>query len=291
MERGTLKQHVEIPQCQSRRQRAERGIAGRGPGFVAWFLAAQALLFFGSLSPSFTAGIHRASSRVRVRRLFFGDVFGGNSQTEPTEEEGEDDQVYEDEPGRGGPYAPSGFDRKRMKYEIVRYPHPALRATNEDVKTFDRRLRRLADNLFATMYASGDGIGLAAPQVGVNMRVMVYNSDPSTKDDETVFVNPRITDYSRKMELESESCLSFPRIKGNVPRAEWVEVEAVDWEGNPFQRRIEGFEARLFQHEYDHLDGIVFTDRLGGPSMEKVQSDIDLFIEDFKRSSDLEPAL
>eukprot|EP00434_Breviolum_minutum_P002805 symbB.v1.2.002465.t2/scaffold99.1/size346285/21 len=106
------------------------------------------------------------------------------------------------------------------------YPHPALRQENEDIKSFDGRLRRLADNLFTTLYATGDGIGLAAPQVGINMRVMVYNPNPRTRDEETVFVNPRILSFGKEQDYEAEGCLSFPRIRGSVQRPTWVEVEA-----------------------------------------------------------------
>lgn len=225
-----------------------------------------------------------------VPRHLFGEIFGNEQESRSTTEEEVDLEVYEDD-GRGGPYAPAGYDRQHMKYEIAFYPHPALRAPNEEVKVFDRRLRVLADNLFRTMYCEGDGIGLAAPQVGVNLRVMVYNPDPSSKELETVFVNPKITATSNHKEIEPEQCLSFPRISGNVHRHDWVEVEAANWDGELFQRRIEGFEARLFLHEYDHLDGIVFTDRLGEASLSRVQKDLDFFVEDFKRHSDLEPAV
>merc|ERR1719343_965449 len=143
----------------------------------------------------------------------------------------------------------------RGRLNVVQYPHPALRHANARIEVFDERLKQLAQNLFLTMYAQGDGIGLAAPQVGINLRVMVYNDQMAAEwgreEGETVFVNPEIVASSEDMDVETESCLSFPRMKGPVSRPIWVEVEAQDFEGNPFRRRIEGFEARLFQHEYD----------------------------------------
>lgn len=246
----------------------------------------NATSFVWTFSPLTSAQLHRRN----VQRRFIGDLFGDSKEGSPADEF---DEVFDDEePGRGGPYAPAGFDTKRMQFDIVRYPHPSLRQENEDIKTFDRRLRRLADNLFATLYATGDGIGLAAPQVGINLRVMVYNPNPRTRDEETVFVNPRIMNYGKEQDYKAEGCLSFPRIKGPVQRPTWVEVEAVDWDGNPFQRRIDGFEARLFLHEYDHLDGIVFTDRLGEASKKKVEPDLEFFIKDFQSTfPELEPAL
>lgn len=261
-----------------------------------WHQRATVLVVFAGSWVSAFLGWHactNAGMKARapqIQRRFLGDMFG--EAKEESRAEPPVDEVFEDEPGRGGPYAPAGFDTRRMQFEIVRYPHPALRQENEDIKTFDRRLRTLADNLFATLYATGDGIGLAAPQVGINLRVMVYNPNPRTRDDETVFVNPQIKALGNEKDYQAEGCLSFPRIRGPVQRSTWVEVEAVDWDGNPFERRIDGFEARLFLHEYDHLDGIVFTDRLGEASRKKVEPDLEFFVKDFKSTfPELEPAL
>eukprot|EP00913_Durusdinium_trenchii_P029179 g27355.t1 len=278
-----------------------------------WHQRATVLVVFAGSWVSAFLGWHactNAGMKARapqIQRRFLGDMFG--EAKEESRAEPPVDEVFEDEPGRGGPYAPAGFDTRRMQFEIdrpseriyqecvsllneerhggphttplqVRYPHPALRQENEDIKTFDRRLRTLADNLFATLYATGDGIGLAAPQVGINLRVMVYNPNPRTRDDETVFVNPQIKALGNEKDYQAEGCLSFPRIRGPVQRSTWVEVEAVDWDGNPFERRIDGFEARLFLHEYDHLDGIVFTDRLGEASRKKVEPDLEFFVKE-----------
>ena len=262
----------------------------RAPGHTR-LLAAVVVLSATSVAwTCFSHPFLRAKSCSKIKRRFIGDLFGESSSEASSADQ--IDEVFEEEPGRGGPYAPAGFDTKRMQFDIVRYPHPALRQENEDIKSFDGRLRRLADNLFATLYATGDGIGLAAPQVGINMRVMVYNPNPRTRDEETVFVNPRILSFGKEQDYKAEGCLSFPRIRGSVQRPTWVEVEAADWDGNPFQRRIDGFEARLFLHEYDHLDGIVFTDRLGESSKKKVEPDLEFFIKDFQNTfPELEPAL
>mmetsp|Transcript_35137 Transcript_35137/g.80984 ORF Transcript_35137/g.80984 Transcript_35137/m.80984 type:complete len:274 (+) Transcript_35137:65-886(+) len=271
---------ADLPKHAARRGSARRAVSALVSALVGLAVADTAWM-------SLCEGHMQARRGDLVRRHFFGDLFGEEKTSEVDDTEYEDD-----EPGRGGSYAPEGFDRRKMLFDIVRYPHPALREKNEEIKVFDRRLRRLADNLFDTLYATGDGIGLAAPQVGVNLRVMVYNPSPSTRDDETVFVNPRIIAFSDEKDWKGEGCLSFPRIRGNVQRPVWVDVEAVDWDGKPFQRRIDGFEARLFQHEFDHLDGVVFTDRFGGAAREKVEPDLDFFVKDFGASfPELTPAL
>eukprot|EP00434_Breviolum_minutum_P002804 symbB.v1.2.002465.t1/scaffold99.1/size346285/21 len=196
----------------------------RAPGHTR-LLAAVVVLSATSVAwTCFSYPFLRAKSCSKIKRRFIGDLFGESSSEASSADQ--IDEVFEEEPGRGGPYAPAGFDTKRMQFDIVRYPHPALRQENEDIKSFDGRLRRLADNLFTTLYATGDGIGLAAPQVGINMRVMVYNPNPRTRDEETVFVNPRILSFGKEQDYEAEGCLSFPRIRGSVQRPTWVEVEA-----------------------------------------------------------------
>lgn len=216
-------------------------------------------------------------------------MFGKQQQKEPFPRE--ELPPHEGPSLDAGPYAPEGFDKRPQKLGVVNYPHPALRAENKLVTEFDGRLKQLVFNLFETMYAVGDGIGLAAPQVGVNLRLMVYNPQLSDKTQETVFVNPKIVAFSSSKDRKEEFCMSFPRMSGTVERPIWIEVEAVDWTGTPFSRRIEGFEARLFQHEYDHLDGIVFPDRMTANGKLKVQGSLNFLVSDYKRNYDMEPAL
>lgn len=148
---------------------------------------------------------------------------------------------------------------------VLRYPHPALRASNslvEDVE-FDDALRKLAREMFLVMYAS-HGVGLAAPQVGVNKRLMVFNpeSDERAFLKEVVLVNPQIVAKSKKTIVEPEACLSFPGMQGDVRRHEWVKVEAQRLNGKKFRVKYDGWVAKIFQHEYDHLDGVVYIDRI-----------------------------
>jgi len=117
--------------------------------------------------------------------------------------------------------------------------------------------------MFLVMYAA-NGVGLAAPQVGVNKRVMVYNPSGDEKDwlGETVFVNPTIVARSDAVEADTEGCLSFPDMNGEVVRNKWVKVVGVNLKGKAIKRKFDGYEARIFQHEYDHLDGVVYVDHL-----------------------------
>merc|ERR1711971_912125 len=115
----------------------------------------------------------------------------------------------------GGPDAPECFCNKCQRFQVVPYPHPALRRKNGKVVEFDNRLRLFAKNLFRSMYAEKDGIGLAAPQVGVNLQVMVYNDDAAQSEaGETVFVNPVILAQSEEVDELVEACLSLPRMEG-----------------------------------------------------------------------------
>mmetsp|Transcript_87976 Transcript_87976/g.249237 ORF Transcript_87976/g.249237 Transcript_87976/m.249237 type:complete len:308 (-) Transcript_87976:38-961(-) len=267
------------------------GLAGVALAFAAalFCLAAGARGLVGPTGPR--PGSPRGLRAPRGAWDLFGaakDLLGQDTsggQAAPVRE-----VVTPSEPLPAGPDAPEGFDSEARNLEILRYPHPALRRPNEPVKAFDGRLRQLADNLFSSMYARGDGIGLAAPQVGVNLRVMVYNPNPRSRDDETVFVNPRIVEVSPAKEVDAESCLSFPRMRGPVQRHRWVKVQAVDWDGCPFERSIYGFEARLFQHEYDHLDGVVYVDRLADSSRAALQPDLDFLVEDYRRAGGADEA-
>jgi len=167
---------------------------------------------------------------------------------------------------------------------ILKYPSPPLRASNEDVATFDDDLKKLTKSMFELMYKA-QGVGLAAPQVGVNKRVMVYNElgDPKKWLSEMVLINPKIVEKSAKEELETEGCLSFPGMPVEstrlVSRSSWIKVEAMNLKGKTFKKKFVGWEARIFQHEYDHLDGIVYIDHLSPDGKAELQSRLDQLIE------------
>ena len=167
--------------------------------------------------------------------------------------------------------------------QIVKYPHPSLRAENALVSEDElAALAPLAKEMFLLMYAA-QGVGLAAPQVGVNQRLMVYNpSGDSTKWlDEVVLVNPRIVDRSEATDVETEGCLSFPDMSGDVERHKWIKVEALNLKGRKIKKKYQGWEARIFQHEYDHLDGVVYIDRLTEEGRASVQPRLDELVDEF----------
>jgi peptide deformylase len=146
--------------------------------------------------------------------------------------------------------------------EILYLGDPVLRRSAAEVTEFDDELKRLVRDLFETMYHA-DGIGLAAPQVGLSKRVLVV--DLRRDDDElapVALVNPRVTWASDVTEKQSEGCLSIPGLEDVVTRPFAVKVEGFDPEGRPVTIDADALYARALQHEIDHLDGILFIDRL-----------------------------
>ena len=156
-----------------------------------------------------------------------------------------------------------------MPLKIVKYPDPVLFRKAEAVADFDDRLHELVEGMFESMYAA-EGVGLAAPQVGVSLRVFVVNVHArATRDEgrdavrefEYVFVNPELFDLEGE-QTGSEGCLSIPGVGGQVKRANRLHVRCVDAHGVPKQIEAEGYFARAIQHEYDHLEGKLFLDHL-----------------------------
>ena len=126
-------------------------------------------------------------------------------------------------------------------------------------------LQTLVEDMFETMYAAS-GVGLAAPQVGVSLRMFVLcgrlAEDPELKDYESVFVNPSIVSRSKEKSVLEEGCLSIPGVRSNVHRPESVQLTYEDLQGHKHQLRAAGLLARIIQHEYDHLQGVLFIDYL-----------------------------
>jgi peptide deformylase len=150
---------------------------------------------------------------------------------------------------------------------IVRMGNPVLRERAQDVprdRFGTRFLRDLGRDLLRTMFEDS-GAGLAAPQVGSSVRVFAYYVPGEGDRDQVaprVLVNPVLTLAGEPTELGWEGCLSVPGLRGMVPRHPTVKVSAFDTDGNELTFEAEGFHARVIQHEYDHLDGIVFLDRM-----------------------------
>jgi len=148
-----------------------------------------------------------------------------------------------------------------MIREIVKYPDPILQKPTEPVTEFDDELRELVDDMFESMYAA-QGIGLAAPQVGISKRLTVIDlSFKKNPEEKIVLINPEII-HKEGRQNEDEGCLSLPEIREKVSRAEKVRVRAQDVTGKWFEIDGEELLARAFQHEIDHLDGILFIFRV-----------------------------
>ena len=152
--------------------------------------------------------------------------------------------------------------------EVLRMGHPVLRERAKPVeKLATPELRSLIRDMKDTM-ASLNGAGLAAPQIGVSQRVVIFGveKNPRYPDAEevpfTVLVNPKITLLTREVEEGWEGCLSVPGMRGVVPRYTKLRYTGFDPEGNPIDREAEGFHARVVQHECDHLDGILYPQRM-----------------------------
>lgn len=151
--------------------------------------------------------------------------------------------------------------------EIVRYPHPALRWKSKPIQQITQHLRDTVSEMFELMYEA-KGIGLAANQVGLPYRLFIINptGDPDEKEQEHVFLNPEI--FSRKGSEEGEEgCLSLPDLYGSVPRADQIVVSAFDLSGQEFEMTLKELPSRVVQHEYDHLDGVLFIDRVNEPTL------------------------
>ena len=145
---------------------------------------------------------------------------------------------------------------REARKEIRVIGDPVLRERALEVATFDRSLRKLVKRMIRIMH-DAPGVGLAAPQVGALQRLLVYDVD----DDPRVLINPVLDEFSEEIEESDEGCLSVPGVTMPVERPVSVRVRGMDEYGDPVDFRAEGFEARVIQHENDHLDGVLIVDR------------------------------
>lgn len=144
-----------------------------------------------------------------------------------------------------------------MSKKIIKYPDPILRKKCEEVRGVTEEIRSLGFEMIEIM-TENEGIGLAAPQVGELKRIIVVQTEKGSE----IFINPKIIKKSKETIIDEEGCLSFPGLFLKIKRAKEVEIEALNERGEKIQVRAEGLPARIFQHEIDHLDGILFIDRL-----------------------------
>jgi peptide deformylase len=146
-------------------------------------------------------------------------------------------------------------------HEVLKYPDPVLARPGARVTVFDEALRKLVEEMFESMYVA-QGIGLAAPQIGVSQRITVIDvSFRKNPKDKLVLINPEVVERTGK-QVEEEGCLSLPDIREKVVRAAWVKVKAQNEHGTWFEVEGEELLARALLHEIDHLDGVLFIDRI-----------------------------
>ena len=167
-----------------------------------------------------------------------------------------------------------------MPLEVVHYPHPTLRHVSKPLVKVDRQLKEWIAEMFDLMYEH-EGIGLAANQVDLPYRMFVTNveGDPEQAELERVFINPVVSQGKGLGEM-AEGCLSLPEVRGPVTRNLTVRVQAYDLSGAEIDETLEGLQARVVLHELDHLDGVLFTDKLSpsqkaevGPLLEEFEID------------------
>jgi peptide deformylase len=144
--------------------------------------------------------------------------------------------------------------------KIIYYPDPRLKKVSKPVETIDPSHRELATRMLELM-REHRGVGLAAPQVGLNLRMFVMNHTGDPKDDR-VYINPQLTEAESSEENE-EGCLSLPEINAQIVRDKTMRMLAVDLDGNSIDQKETGYIARIWQHEFDHLNGTLIIDRMG----------------------------
>ncbi len=164
---------------------------------------------------------------------------------------------------------------------IIQFPHPTLRRVSKPLRRVDDELRQIVRNMFDLMYQA-KGIGLAANQVDLPYRLFVLNlsGDPAEADEEQVFINPVLSDPKGSAEGE-EGCLSLPGLYAQVRRPETITVSAYDLTGQEIEETIDGLFARAVQHETDHLNGVLFIDRLGPMARLALKDELEEFEIEF----------
>lgn len=157
-----------------------------------------------------------------------------------------------------------------MIYPIILYGSSVLRKKADEIKRDETDVKKLSDDMFETM-ENADGIGLAAPQIGISKRIFVVDGtmleDEKMKNFKKVFINPKIISESGEDWGFEEGCLSIPSIRENISRKTDIEITYFDENWNQFTDHFDGMRARVIQHEYDHIQGKLFTDYL--PSLKR----------------------
>ena len=168
-----------------------------------------------------------------------------------------------------------------MQLSIIHYPHPTLRFKSLPIRRVDAELRDMADQMVELMYEY-NGVGLAANQVDLPLRMFVVNaSGKRGEGEEMILINPEIQ-RPKGNETGQEGCLSLPGVFGQVKRPKKIHLSAYDITGNPIEAEVDGFLARVLQHENDHLDGLMFFDRMSEGAKKELEDQLDVFETDFR---------
>ena len=148
-------------------------------------------------------------------------------------------------------------------FDVVLFPDPVLRKETEEITAFDDELKGVVEGMFERMFES-QGVGLAAPQVGLSMRLFVLNDegDKDKPERNLALINPTIKSFGGKKTRHEEGCLSLPGVHADITRPEKCVVHHFDVDGNEVEKEYDGFVARIIQHEYDHLQGVLLVDRM-----------------------------
>jgi peptide deformylase len=184
-----------------------------------------------------------------------------------------------------------------MILPIYLYGHPILRKVTKDIPLDYPDLKTLLDNMFETLYKS-EGIGLAGPQIGLEDRILVIDlspladQDPSFEGFKRVFINAHIIERDGPEESVEEGCLSIPNVHEKVPRKNRIRIQYLDENLQPHDEVFEAYKARVIQHEYDHLEGIMFVDHISGIRKQVIRSRLNKIMKgDVNCSYKVKPAL
>jgi peptide deformylase len=184
-----------------------------------------------------------------------------------------------------------GLHAKVMARKIIHFPHPTLRHESKTIKRVDAELRKIIREMFDLMYLS-EGIGLAANQVDLPLRLFVVNLEAKPDEgEELVFINP-VVSHPKGSEEAEEGCLSLPGLYGPVTRPKQVRITAYRLSGEQVREDVTGLMARVVQHELDHLDGVLFTDRMSEENRATVESHLAKFEDSFRgarEAGEIEP--
>lgn len=165
--------------------------------------------------------------------------------------------------------------------EIIPYPHPTLRHKSKPLRRVNRQIKEIISEMFTLMYEA-KGVGLAANQVDLPFQLFIINekADPN-EGEELVFINPVIQKPKGREERE-EGCLSIPGIYENVDRPTQVNISAYGLDGSPIEKTVDGMLARIIQHEFDHVHGTLFIDRLAESTFKQIDGLLEEFEIDFQ---------